>query len=119
MNEELNQINDDIKDLMSRLSILEDRKKRIQSKLSAPDLIGKYIYYVDDILTYYMKVTDIDFSNLAQSYMTMGPSISVIDECSGIRYELNSEDVCILSRKYEIIDKERYDYVLKKAIEEF
>ena len=119
MNEELNQINNDIKDLESRLSILKDRKKQIQSKLSAPDLIGKYICYVDDVLTYYMKVNDVDFSNLAQSYMTMGPSISVIDERPGTRYELNSEDVCILSRKYEIIDKERYDYVLKKAIDEF
>ena len=119
MNEELTQINNDIKDLRNRLSILEDRKKRIQSKLSEPDLIGKYICYVDDDLTYYMKVNDVDFSNLAQSYMTMGSSISIIDERPGTRYELNSEDVCILARKYEIIDKEKYDYVLKEAFDKF
>ena len=119
MNEELNQINNDIKDLRTRLSILENKKQQIQSRLSKPDLIGIYIYYVDDILTYYMKVNRVDFSNLAQSYIAIGSSICIINECPGTRYELNSEDACILARKYEIIDKERYDYVLKKAFEEF
>ena len=119
MNEELNQINEDIKDLKTRLSILEDRKERIQSKLAAPDLVGKYIYYIDDTITYYMKVHKVDFSNFAKSYIAIGASISIIDERPGTRYELNSDDVCILGREYEIIDKEKYDYVLKKAFEEF
>ena len=119
MNEELNQINNDIKDLESRLSILKDRKQRIQSKLLAPDLVGKYIYYKDDIFTYYMKVNEVYFNSLAQSYIADGSSICIIDELPGINYELNSKDICVLSRKYEIIDKERYEYVLKKAFEEF
>lgn len=77
MNEELNQINNDIKDLESRLSILKDRKQQIQSKLTAPDLVGKYIYYIDDNFTYYMKVNRVDFSNLAQSYIAIGASICI------------------------------------------
>ena len=119
MNEELTQINNDIKDLRNRLSILEDRKEQIQSKLSEPDLVGKYIYYVDDIITYYIKVNKVEFSNFAKSYIAIGASICIINELPGTRYELNSEDVCILSRKYEIIDKERYDYVLKTAFDKF
>lgn len=119
MNEELNQINNDIKDLESRLSILKDRKQQIQSKLTAPDLVGKYIYYIDDNFTYYMKVNRVDFSNLAQSYIAIGASICIITERPGTNFELNSEDVCILERKYEIVDKERYDYVLKEAFDKF
>ena len=119
MNEELNQINNDIKDLRNRLSILEDRKERIQSKLAAPDLVGKYIYYIDDTITYYMKVNKVEFSNFAKSYIAIGASICIITECPGTRFELNSEDVCILARKYEIVDKERYDYVLKEAFDKF
>ena len=119
MNEELNQINNDIKDLRTRLSVLEDRKRRIQSKLSEPDLVGKYIYYIDDDLTYYMKVNRVNFSDFTQSYIASGSSISIINERPGTRYELNSEDACILARIYKIIDKERYNYVLKKAFEEF
>lgn len=119
MNEELNQINNDIKDLRTKLSILENKKQQIQSRLSKPDLIGKYIYYVDDILTYYMKVNEVYFNDLAQSYIANGSSICIINERPGTNFELNSKDICILARKYEIIDKERYDYVLKKAFEEF
>ena len=76
------------------------------------DLNGNDIPYRDII-------NDVDFNNLAQSYIAIGSSICIINECPGTRYELNSEDACILARKYEIIDKERYDYVLKKAFEEF
>ena len=119
MNEELNQINNDIKDLRNRLSILEDRKKRIQSKLSEPDVVGKYIYYIDDIFTYYMKVNEVYFNDLAQSYIASGSSICIINERPGTNFELNSKAICSLARKYEIINKERYDYVLKKAFDKF
>lgn len=119
MNEELNQINNDIRDLESRLSVLKDRKQRIQSKLSAPDLVGKYIYYINDILTYYMKVDKIDFSNIAQNYIVSGSSICVINQRVGTSYELKSHDLFSLTKKYEIIDKERYDYILKMAFDKF
>ena len=119
MNEELNQINNNIKDLESKLSALKERKQQIQHKLAAPDLVGKHIYYIDDIFTYYMKVNEVYFNELAQSYIASGSSICIINERSGTNFELNSKDICILARKYEIINKERYNYVLKKAFDKF
>lgn len=115
MKKELEQVDNDIKDLEERLRTLKRRRKAIESKIECPDLVGKCIKIKDGCTTKYIKVNEItklsEELNLAQ-----GITVSVTILAIETNYKIENNVSSYLLTDYEIITEEEFNNELINVI---
>lgn len=117
IDQELEIIENDIKDLKGRLDVLYSKKKSLLSKRSAPTyLVGKYIMYKDNVFTTYMRIDKVSDSNLLGEYKAYGASVTITCQLIGLNYTISSESSFHLHNEYKEVTKEKFDEVFDNAI---
>lgn len=115
MKEELEQVDNDIKDLEERLNILKRRKKAIESKIECSDLEGKYIKIREDCTLSYIKVNKVTEA-MGGIEAVRGFTISITTLAIKVVYKIESESLTYLPSKYEIITEEEFSNELIDVI---
>lgn len=101
---------------------LENKSKEINSLINTnkkeirTDLTGKYIHFNGEFLETYIYVEQMSRNDVLKADFIFGPKIDIYKTLK-LSYCINNNGYLYINDNYSIINKEEFDKVLNKAID--